>query len=370
MTGALHLRSSATLAGPERHLLELAPALARRGVACRCLLLVRAAAGEAPGHPLTRAPGAGSLETEVLAERGRRLDPAVAARIGSSPEAILHSHDPRANAHVLAAGRGRRIATVHLHTRSTLALRIHRWVDLWQLRRFDAVILVARALDRGALARAVPRRRRHVVPNGLDVPRWRARAAAEADSARAALAAAGGAGSPQLVVAGRLTRQKGIDLALAALARLAPRFPAARLAVAGEGPESAALARRARELGVAGRVAWLGYRADVAGLLSLADLVLLPSRREGLPYAALEAMALARPLLAAAVGGVGEVVRDGVDGRLVSPGDPEALAAAALELLAAPEAASTLGERGRERVARDFDADAMASRTAEIYAAA
>lgn len=368
MTGALHLRSSATLAGPERHLLELAPALARHGVDCRCLLLVRAAAGEDPGHPLTHAPGAENLAIEVVAERGRRLAPAVAPRIASSPEPVLHAHDPRANAHVLAAGRGRRIATVHLHTRSTLALRIHRWVDLWQLRRFDAVILVARALDRGALARFVPRRRRHVVPNGINAPRWQARAAAEADSASAALAATG-AGSPQLVVAGRLARQKGIDLALAAVARLASRFPTIRLAVAGEGPENAALARQARELGVAGRVAWLGYRTDIAGLLAIADLVLLPSRREGLPYAALEAMALARPLLAAAVGGVGEVVRDGVDGRLVTPDDPEALAAAALELLAAPEVASTLGERGRERVVREFDADAMARRTAEIYAA-
>ncbi len=93
----------------------------------------------------------------------------------------------------------------------------------------------------------------------------------------------------------------------------------------------------------------MGYRADVPDLLAAADLFVLPSRFEGLPLAVLEAMAHGLPVVATRVGGTDEVVIDGVTGRLVGPGDPDALAAAIGDVLGDPDHARALGLKGQAR---------------------
>ena len=128
------------------------------------------------------------------------------------------------------------------------------------------------------------------------------------------------------VFAGRLTAQKSLETALAALASL----PDARLVVVGDGPERAALERRAQELGLNGRAVFQGARprAEVLDVLARATAAVLPSAWENLPHTAVEALAVGTPVVATAVGGVPEVVRDGVNGFLVPPGDAGRLAAA------------------------------------------
>ncbi len=129
-----------------------------------------------------------------------------------------------------------------------------------------------------------------------------------------------------LVFAGRLGPQKALGVALQALADV----PDASLAVAGDGPQRAALEGRARELGLDGRVSFLGSvpREQVLRLFHAADASLLPSAWENFPHTVVEALAVGCPVIATAVGGVPEVVRDGENGLLVPPGDPGALAAA------------------------------------------
>jgi glycosyltransferase involved in cell wall biosynthesis len=170
-----------------------------------------------------------------------------------------------------------------------------------------------------------------------------------------------------LLAAGRLEDQKGFDLLLAALQRLPPAAGAPLLDVVGAGPQRAALEALAVRLGLETRVRFLGERRDLAGLMAASDVVVLPSRREGLPYVALEALALARPVVAAAAGGVGELVRAGREGWLVPVEDPEALAAALTETLAGPAEALRRARRGRRRVEEAFHARQMAAATAEIY---
>jgi glycosyltransferase involved in cell wall biosynthesis len=130
------------------------------------------------------------------------------------------------------------------------------------------------------------------------------------------------------------------------------------------------LRAEAERLGVDGRVVFSGYRADVPALLAGCDVFCLPSRAEGLPLVVLEAMAQGKPVVATAVGGTPELVADGVTGVLVAPGDAEALADALSALLADPERARQLGEAGRERVLREFSAEAAAERVLELYASA
>jgi glycosyltransferase involved in cell wall biosynthesis len=149
--------------------------------------------------------------------------------------------------------------------------------------------------------------------------------------ARAALGLTG----PLLAFAGRLTAQKDLEVALAAIASL----PGVRLAVLGDGPERGRLERRAAELGLDGRVRFLGGggRNDVLTLFRAADAVVLSSSWENFPHTVVEALAVGTPVVATAVGGVPEVVRDGENGLLVPPRDAGALAAALRRLVDEPD---------------------------------
>ena len=166
--------------------------------------------------------------------------------------------------------------------------------------------------------------------------------------------------------AANLVRRKGVDVLLEALAKLAPHEPA-RLWVAGDGPERAALEAAAVRLGIADRVHFLGPRDDVADWLEACDVFVLPSRAEGLGVAALEAMARGRPVVASAVGGLAETVVHERTGWLVPPEDPDALAAGLEALLADPALAQRLGAAGARRVADAFGAETMVSSYEALY---
>ena len=153
-----------------------------------------------------------------------------------------------------------------------------------------------------------------------------------------------------LVFAGRLGPQKSLDVALEALVDV----PDVTLAVAGDGPERSALERRVGELGLDGRVRFLGSvpRASVLRLFRAADASVLPSAWENFPHTVVEALAVGCPVIATAVGGVPEVVRDGENGLLVPPGDPAALAAAIARFFADERAPRAARRRGRRPPSR------------------
>lgn len=169
-----------------------------------------------------------------------------------------------------------------------------------------------------------------------------------------------------LVFVGRLTRQKALATALEAIARV----PAARLLLVGDGPERASLEHRAAELGLDGRVTFLGSRPrdEALRLLAGADAALLSSDWENLPHSAVEALSVGTPVVSTAVGGVPEVVRDGVNGLLVPAGSPAALAAAVAEVLGNTDLRGRLAAAARPSVER-LDRDAIYGRLEEILKA-
>ncbi len=184
------------------------------------------------------------------------------------------------------------------------------------LRRATHVLVPSAYLRDVALGWGLEPERLTVVPNPAPVlPLLPSR-----DEERDALGVEG----VTFAAAGRLTRQKALGDALAALARV----DGARLLVAGDGPERAELEQTARELGVSDRVRFLGAlpRDEVLRVFRAADAALLTSAWENLPHSVLEALAVGTPVIASAVGGVPEVVRDGENGLLVAPGDVEGLA--------------------------------------------
>jgi glycosyltransferase involved in cell wall biosynthesis len=168
--------------------------------------------------------------------------------------------------------------------------------------------------------------------------------------------------SSSLVVAAvaRLRPEKGLSELIAAhpltAELLAPRE--LHVVIVGEGPAGTQLRREAEEVAPA-QVHFVGYRTDVAPWFALADAVAMPSLREPLGVSGVEAMASGRPLVASAVDGLVEIVCDGKTGRLVKPGDPEALARGLADVLANVETMRSLGDAARARFERSFTIDAM-----------
>lgn len=185
-------------------------------------------------------------------------------------------------------------------------------------------------------------------------------------------APAGTAGR-RLLFVGRLAAVKGVPVLLHALKGVVQDHPDVRLTLIGDGPERAALEAEARALGLAGVVDFLGYKAqaEVAVALRDADIFVLPSFAEGLPVVLMEALAARVVVLTTRIAGVGELVEDRVSGRLVAPGDPEALEQALRELLdASPEQRRAMGEAGRARVMAEFNSVTEAGKLARLIAAA
>jgi glycosyltransferase involved in cell wall biosynthesis/peptidoglycan/xylan/chitin deacetylase (PgdA/CDA1 family) len=162
------------------------------------------------------------------------------------------------------------------------------------------------------------------------------------------------AGPPSLVCVARQDRAKGIDILIRAVALVAREHPSVGLTLVGTGDELAANRALAVRLGVAERTTFAGLIPYAAPYLRAADIVILPSRREGLPVVALEALTLERPVIASSVGGTPSVVIDGETGWLVPPEDADALAAAIRDCLDQPVEAARRSRNGRLLVERRF----------------
>lgn len=169
------------------------------------------------------------------------------------------------------------------------------------------------------------------------------------------------------IIVARLFPEKNHRLLLQAFAGVTNRLENAHLLIVGEGVEKEAIEAEIARLKLESKVHLLGVRRDVPRLLAASDVFVLASDREGLPIAILEAMAAARPIVATAVGNVPEVVRDGETGRLVPPGDRDAMEAALFDLLSDDEHATMLGRAAREAV-RAYDVRTMVERYETLFA--
>lgn len=170
-------------------------------------------------------------------------------------------------------------------------------------------------------------------------------------------------GMPLVAVVGRLVPIKDHPTLLRALAEL----PGVHLAIVGDGESAADLKGLVEQLGLGDRVHFAGWHLDLVPVLADIDAVALTSRNEGTPVALIEAAAAGRPVVATAVGGVPSVVRDGVSGYLVPPGDPAAVADRLRRLLADPALRASMGAAGRAHVSSRFGAARMIADTEALY---
>lgn len=202
-------------------------------------------------------------------------------------------------------------------------------------------------------AEGVPNYKILVIPNGIDP---------------SAFPAHHYAASPRhIMMVACLREEKRIDVLIRAMPQVLARFPDARLTLGGEGRCRAALTQLTNELGLADRVTFLGHRDDVPQVLHGGDVFVLPSRSEAFPNSVMEAMAAGLPVVASNVGGIPELVRDGHNGRLVPPGDVDALARALVDVLGDPERAERFGRAGRRVIEETYSFDRMVEQFETLY---
>jgi glycosyltransferase involved in cell wall biosynthesis len=211
-------------------------------------------------------------------------------------------------------------------------------------------VCVGRHLADLAIERGVPAERVHFVPNAVKPPTTVARPFHD------------GVRSPRIVAAGRLHPKKGFDVLIVALALLRDRGQAFDCEIAGEGDERAKLEGLIAKHNLGGRVRLVGWRGDVSAFLATGDVFAFPSYQEGFPLVLLEAMAVGLPVVSAAIPGPVEMIADGVDGALVPPGDPGALAQALTDLIATPRKAVVQGAAARAKVLADYGPQSLRRR--------
>jgi glycosyltransferase involved in cell wall biosynthesis len=288
-------------------------------------------------------------------------DPRTAMALGAlvrRPDVqVLQTHGYKANVLgrlVTTALRRPWIAFLHGETWENKKMRAYYALERLAVRGADCVVVVSHDMARAVVRQGIPSAKVQVVHNAcligpaVSAPTW-------------------SAGAPPLIgVIGRLSPEKGVDLALRVHRIVARRLWNARLLVVGEGPARAGLERQAEQLGIGPSVCWLGYRDDLAEVYRQLAVLLIPSRSEGLPNVALEAMAHGVPVVATSVGGLPEVVTDGENGFLAPPEDAEALAQRILGILEDPLLRKRLGQRARQEMASRFSLEAKLRALDEI----
>lgn len=363
----LELRDTHEIGGPGKTILETFREIdATRFDTHLAVFLTRT---ETDDTPFLRAARSSGMPVHVI--RGfNQYDPLLVAglaglvrRLGVD---IVHAHEVKSDAVAYLASRFRPAAVV---------TTLHGWIgnsarqkalialDRRLVTRLDAVIAVSREIQAAAAAAGVAPGNLHLLHNAVVLEKY------TRSGQTGILNALLGRALPSPVVAsiGRLSPEKGHADLVTALGIAANRGHRFSTVLVGDGPERPRLLSMVRELGLEDWVHFTGYLDQPQRVLEEVDLAVLPSHTEGLPNAALEALAMSVPVLATRVGGTPEVVRDGETGRLVEPRAPEALAGALLDFTANRSAWRQCAERGRRLVERDFNFAARTRRLEQVY---
>ena len=347
--------------GAEKALVDLALHLDRR----RYRVTVCATRTAGNYQPILDAAG---VHTVILGRQSRREGYKLAGLLGilrRQPVHILHTHMFGSNTWGRLLGTLAGVPVILAHEHWSSKDPREAWLDRLLYRLGEGVLVPSEATKRVVMATEhLPARHLHVVYNGVDTRQFAPRTDAAAVRRELGLPA----DTFLIGSVGRLSADKGgQDSLVRAVAALRPAHPQIGLVLVGDGPLRAGLEALAGDLGLGPAAVFTGQRADVARLLGALDVFVLPSLREALPIAVLEAMAMRVPVIATPVGGVPEVVQDGATGLLVPPGDAAALREALARLLADPALAARLAAAGQARVQAEFSLDRMVARVDHLY---
>lgn len=359
----LHLISSLGMYGAEAIILTLCRTLNDTGV--HSGEIAAFANSTQPNLQLYEAAKHEGIRAHLIDCKGQ-IDFSVARRIRTLADStgadIIHAHGYKTDVYLWLALRSASkplVSTCHTWYDNDLALRFYGMLDRMVLRSFAGVVAVSDDVRNRLLAAGVRQDRIRLIRNGI---------ATDEFEAAGELRATRSPNQPlRIGLVGRLSREKGIDLFLRAAAEIWKRHPGTSFAVAGDGPDRAALENLIHDLGLEGTAVLVGRTDNMPAFYSSIDVLVSSSRNEGLPVAMLEAMASGLPLVATAVGAVPQIIENGRSGLLVNAGNIEDLAAAVCKLIDDPSLRAELGKGAQQRVRDEFSAGRMAAEYINLY---
>jgi glycosyltransferase involved in cell wall biosynthesis len=351
----LDLRDTHEVGGPGKTILETYRAIDARRFSLHLGAFLRV--HETADKPFLAAARGCGMPVHLIRGRNQydpRLITGLAALVRKLGIDIVHAHEASSDVAAWLASKlhgAALVTTLHGWIGNSAKQRLFIRLDRRMVRRFDLVIAVSGQIRDEARAAGVPDSRLRLLHNAIVLERYRR------TGRRGYLGELLGrpVASPVIASIGRLSPEKGQADLIQALGILAARGHRPTTVLVGDGPDRARLQGRVRELGLQDSVHLPGYVNEPERVLEETDLMVLPSHTEGLPNAALEALAMEVPVLATRVGGTPEVVSDGRTGRLIEPRSPGDLADAIADYLADPAAWQDMAREGRVHVVRDFN---------------
>jgi glycosyltransferase involved in cell wall biosynthesis len=357
----LQVNTERTWRGGEQQMLYLARGLHEREI--------RTAVCCQPGSPCAERVQEAGLKCHELRMRGEWDLPAgmLLARLFRRGDFdVIHAHTP--HAHALAI-----MATARLGRKPRVV--VHRRVDFHIRPRFfrlgsvkyrlgvDRIIAISRPVKKILIEDGVPAGTIEIIHSAVDPGRF------EGITPDPGLREELGVPEEAVLVlnVGYLVGHKAHEYLIRAAPSVIERVPDAWFVIAGSGPRLEELQQEAQRAGVSERVVFAGFREDVPQLLREADIFAVSSWGEGLCSSLLEAMASELPIVATTAGGITDVIRDGDNGLLVPPRDPEALAGAIVRVATQPGLGETFARRGREVMEDEFSAEVLVERTLDLY---
>lgn len=360
----LQVTAPAPVGGLERVVLGLATGLRAAGHDARVAAILDPGVTD---HPLVRALEGAGVPVHQIHVRGRayREERARIGEIGRLHGVeVMHTHGYRPD--VVDGGVARRlqipvVSTVHGFTGGGWRNRLYEWLQVRAYRTFDGVIAVSAPIVERLTRGGVPAARVHHFPNAwCEIPGVRP---LDRVAARDVLQVP--RGGPRIGWVGRMSREKGPDVMIEALARLKRQH--VQLSMIGDGPAQKHAEAQAREAGVEKQVTWHGLVPDAGRLLSAFDAVVLSSRTEGTPIILFEAIAARVPVVATAVGGIPAVISER-EAVLVPAEDPQTLAQGIARALDDRAGALARATAASERVAFKFAVGPWIERHVALYA--
>lgn len=362
----LHLISSSGLFGAERVLLNIGTGLKDNNHECHLLCLGDSKKDVPEIHSEAQRIG---LSSKVILCK-HRIDMKALFEIKnfirSADIQVIHSHGYKSDVYGFAASKMSgvpAIATLHGWTSETSAVRLYERLDKWVMRGMSRLVAVSPSIVEELKALGLNGGRVTFIPNGIDTGRFDPSKTA----GRGLREEFGIEGRVVIGTVGRLSPEKGHINLIRALARIRPAAPDTRLLIVGDGVLKDELKREAENLGVGGMVIFTGVRDEMVSVYGAMDIFVLPSVREGLPLALLEAMSMELAVIAADVGAVRYVIRDDREGIVVPAQDPGLLAEKTLLLLKDAALRKGMGKRARESALSRFSNDMLHRRYLEVY---
>lgn len=355
--------------GAEHLLSTYAPELTRQGINVRVVVLQ-----ERDGNPAAARLQAEGVPVELVSlDKLRRVDQIRSAirRLRVLGPDVIHAHLEASTVLAGIAGLVLRVPTVAtLHTREHPERFDRASARLWLrnqllIAAYDRVICLSETLEDDARRHGLRRAALTSIGNGIDVGQFDRTKRRPTSHIRAEL---GIPLSAQLIVSVAVLRaQKGIDRLMRAMVEARTVMPDLSLLIVGDGEERDQLERLSGDLGLSDAVTFTGFRDDVADLLGASDLFVLPTLWDALPTVVMEAMAAGLPIVASRVGGLPDMVQDGIEGVLVSPNNEEELVSAISSILGDDGLHQDMATAARQRAESEFSLAGQVAKLATLY---